>query len=130
MKLLKVNDITLNEPLFYEDEFKSTGIKARSEINLDGGLIFFESKNTALEMKFSSLGLSWIKKDIFLELLDFANNSLGVSFEILTDKGVKVAKFNHTTNAVSGVELYKNSDFLEVEINLMEIKWKFIKIKS
>lgn len=121
MKLLQINDIKLDQPLFFENEFRLILITAKADEAIDGSEIVFESyiKNEALN--FTHKDVSWQSKSTVLALKDLANSSLGKELSIKTDKGSVKARFDYTKNAVVGSELFVGSNYFLVEVFLKRI---------
>lgn len=116
MKLLKVENITLDEPLFYEDEFKSNKIKASSFEAIDGSEIVFESYNKNENLHFTHKEVAWQSYQTLNALINLANQSLGKTLEITTDSGEKSVRFDYTKDAVVADELFTGSKLFLVNI--------------
>lgn len=122
MRLLRVGDIALDEPLYLVDRFEAVENEQRTDKAIDGNEIIFIAQKQYKNLKFSSEEITWIKKSTLEALIDLANNSLGSQVDIQTDLGAKKVRFDYESSAVSGEPLFKGSELFLVEINFKEIR--------
>lgn len=131
MKLLKINDIVLDEPLFFNTEFQSTEFQSATQTALNGDEIVFINKAKARNLSVSSKDTAWISKKTLDALISLANisakNEIFLSVgeskaDLGTPKEKKLtARFDYSSGAVSAEPLFTGSDLFKISIALKEI---------
>lgn len=123
MKLIKIDDIKLDEGLYFESEFIADRIRSTSVVDLGGNEIVFISNVNNQNLSVSSSGTAWISKDTLQKLIIKANNSPDKALTLTTDSGDTIkARFDYTSTAsVSGEALFAGSDMFSVSIRLKGI---------
>lgn len=121
MRLLRVGNITLDEPLFLESEFYSNKITAKSDEAIDGTEIVFEARTKNEALNFTHKNIAWQKRETIQALIALADTSIGKNITVQTDALSIEVRFDYTKNAVKGEELFAGGSLFLVEIYLKRI---------
>ena len=122
VRLLRVNDILLDEPLFCDEIFSANDITASSLNAIDGSEIVFLQENKAKSLNFSSNEISWNTRATLDALINLANLSVSEEITLLTTFGEKKVRFDYTAGSpVSGTPLWAGANLFYIELKFKEI---------
>ena len=117
MRLLKVNDIWLDEPLYCDDEFISQGVSSSGIRAIDGTEIVFLQSNKAKTLNFSHHDCAWNTKQTLNALINLADNADEEEINLMTSEGTKMVRFDYSSGSpVTGEPLWVGGDLFKIEL--------------
>ena len=125
MKVTKIGDILLDNPLFIKEEFNFRNAKAKVFNTIGGGLIVYETpkRDNTNYITLISKDSGWIRKETLAQIKELLDD-LNVEVEIETDKGIKYnvrpALEKEVIKVIEDVA-NENSGWVKVEISLCEV---------
>lgn len=122
MKLLKINDINLGEPLFLQGGLISSKVSANALRAIDGTEILFTQMTQNREFVFSSEGISWFEREIIDQLIALGDDLSLPELVLISDEGVINARFDYANPPyVSAEPLWVGSEFYYLTLKFKEV---------
>ncbi len=121
IKIIKIGDIKLDNPLFFKESYEAKNVYAKKFLTLGGNSVIFESikRNNANNITLDSLESGWISEETLKKIAILAND-LGVEVELTTadNKTIKARFRNEEENVIYYEPLYDGSKWYKVKIKL------------
>jgi dissimilatory sulfite reductase (desulfoviridin) alpha/beta subunit len=89
IRVIKIGDILLDNPLFYKETFEVKNVTAKSFLSLSGNSVIFEryKKNNTNTITLESGDSGWISEETLKKIYSLANE-LGIEVPLYTKEGL------------------------------------------